>query len=277
MSRLPHELANGTYIVGGHLGHGGFGTIHVGLQVKPTKLTATTDAAGRGPPNQQTYTLPRPVAVKRLPDSEWCGSHSIGVAATAVREIKYLTQLTTPPARHKNIVDLYDVVADGGHLFLLLELCLVDLGVIIYGGQEVRHPSSGSSGSSASTTAAPLPALPACDIKAYAKAVLDAVAHCHAHGVVHQDLKPDNFFLSSGGVLKLGDFGLARRSGTSPKSPLRARACVWYRAPEVLYGSKEFTPQIDAWAVGCILAEMVRDWTGRGPHVVAVLAARMNE
>ena len=35
-----------------------------------------------------------------------------------------------------------------------------------------------------------------------------------------------------------------------------ARACLWYRPPEVLYGSRRFTPEIDMWAVGCILAEL---------------------
>ena len=85
--------------------------------------------------------------------------------------------------------------------------------VQLFGGS---HPSDYSpvvvdddTGSS-SLPADQLPALPAADVKTYARAVLSAVAHCHAHGVVHLDIKPDNFFLSANGALKLGDFEAVR-------------------------------------------------------------------
>eukprot|EP00731_Ephydatia_muelleri_P015350 Em0008g1070a len=66
-----------------------------------------------------------------------------------------------------------------------------------------------------------------------------------------------NLLLSHKGILKVGDFGLAREYG----SPLRAYTPVvvtlWYRAPELLLGSKMYSTPIDLWSVGCIFAELL--------------------
>jgi cyclin-dependent kinase 8/11 len=61
------------------------------------------------------------------------------------------------------------------------------------------------------------------------------------------------------GTIKIADFGLAR----VVKDPLRrlgddgAVVTIWYRPPEILLGSKHYTPAIDIWAVGCIFNELV--------------------
>ena len=56
---------------------------------------------------------------------------------------------------------------------------------------------------------------------------------------------------------QIGDFGLAREYG----SPLRAYTPIvvtlWYRAPELLLGAKEYSTSIDLWSVGCIFAEFL--------------------
>ena len=66
--------------------------------------------------------------------------------------------------------------------------------------------------------------------------------------------------VSSQGVVKIGDLGLARKF----KSPLQSLytgdkvvVTIWYRAPELLLGTRHYTPAVDLWAVGCILAELL--------------------
>lgn len=71
-------------------------------------------------------------------------------------------------------------------------------------------------------------------------------------------MKPANLLISNKGILKIADFGLARIYGND-KHRLYSHqvATRWYRAPELLYGSRIYTPSIDMWSVGCILAEMI--------------------
>ena len=62
--------------------------------------------------------------------------------------------------------------------------------------------------------------------------------------------------ISKDGILKLADFGLARASGIPVKNYTHEVVTLWYRPPDVLLGSKNYTTTIDIWSVGCILAEM---------------------
>jgi serine/threonine protein kinase len=57
-------------------------------------------------------------------------------------------------------------------------------------------------------------------------------------------------------VLKLADFGLARASGIPVKNYTHEVVTLWYRPPDVLLGSKNYSTSIDIWSVGCIFAEI---------------------
>jgi len=68
------------------------------------------------------------------------------------------------------------------------------------------------------------------------KQILRGTAYCHANGVMHRDLKPQNILVDKDGNLKLIDFGLARAFNIPLKDYTHEVVTLWYRSPEVLLG-----------------------------------------
>jgi len=100
--------------------------------------------------------------------------------------------------------------------------------------------------------------------------LLKALKYMHSAEVIHRDIKPSNLLLNSDCHLKVADFGLARSVGSATlfleasASGAAAKpqytdyvATRWYRAPEILLGSTEYTTSVDIWSVGCILGELI--------------------
>ena len=75
--------------------------------------------------------------------------------------------------------------------------------------------------------------------------------------MLHRDLKPQNLLINREGILKLADFGLARAFGIPVKNFTHEVVTLWYRAPDILMGSKNYSTSVDIWSVGCIFAEIV--------------------
>mmetsp|Transcript_23287 Transcript_23287/g.46356 ORF Transcript_23287/g.46356 Transcript_23287/m.46356 type:complete len:297 (-) Transcript_23287:4-894(-) len=154
-----------------------------------------------------------------------------GIPSTAIREISLLKEL-----QHCNIVRLYDVVHTERKLTLVFEFLDQDLKKyldVCDGGLEVPIT------------------------KSFLYQLLRGVAYCHHHRVLHRDLKPQNLLINREGELKLADFGLARAFGIPVRSYTHEVVTLWYRAPDVLMGSRKYSTPVDIWSVGCIFAEMV--------------------
>lgn len=161
------------------------------------------------------------------------GTTLSGFPNGALREIRALRELD-----HNNIVRLYDVVASGSAVVLVMELMVCDLANLLAGSRK------------------PLSEIRA---KRYAAQLLDGLVYMHGRHIIHRDLKPSNLLLSPEGVLKIADFGLARvhderREGESYTHQVATR---WYRAPELLFGARRYGVGVDLWAAGCILAELL--------------------
>jgi len=93
--------------------------------------------------------------------------------------------------------------------------------------------------------------------KSFLYQLLRGIAYCHEHRVLHRDLKPQNLLINMQGDLKLADFGLARAFGIPVRNYTHEVVTLWYRAPDVLLGSRKYSTSVDIWSVGCIFAEMV--------------------
>ena len=159
-------------------------------------------------------------------------SEADGVPSTAIREISLLKELN-----HTNIVKLLDIIHTDNKLFLVFEFLNQDLKKYM----ELYVNKNG---------------LPANLVKSYLFQMLHGIAYCHTHRILHRDLKPQNLLLSTEGLIKLADFGLARAFGVPIRSFTHEVVTLWYRAPEILLGCKYYSTEVDIWSIGGIFSEM---------------------
>ncbi|CAG9314727.1 unnamed protein product [Blepharisma stoltei] len=99
--------------------------------------------------------------------------------------------------------------------------------------------------------------MPLIFVKLYTYQLLRALAHTHAVGICHRDVKPQNMLVNSTThELKLCDFGSAKRliPGDQNVSYICSR---YYRAPELIFGAVEYKESIDIWSAGCVTAELL--------------------
>ena len=155
-----------------------------------------------------------------------------GVPSTAIREISLLKELD-----HLNIVKLLDIIHKDDKLFLVFEFLNQDLKKYM----ELYQCKSGLSLSL---------------VKSYLFQMLQGIAYCHTHRILHRDLKPQNLLLSADGLIKLADFGLARAFGVPLRSFTHEVVTLWYRAPEILLGCTYYSTEVDIWSIAGIFSEM---------------------
>ncbi|GAB4845276.1 Cyclin-dependent kinase D-1 [Ancistrocladus abbreviatus] len=167
------------------------------------------------------------VAIKKIR----LGKQKEGVNFTALREIKLLKELKDP-----NIIELIDAFPHKGNLHLVFEFMESDLEAVIRDRNIVLSPA---------------------DIKSYLQMTLKGLAFCHKKWVLHRDMKPNNLLIGADGQLKLGDFGLARIFGSPDRRFTHQVFARWYRAPELLFGTKQYGAAVDVWGAACVFAELL--------------------
>ncbi|ALC46702.1 maker207 [Drosophila busckii] len=156
---------------------------------------------------------------------------SEGVPSTAMREISLLKNL-----KHKNVVQLFDVIISGNNLYMIFEYLNMDLKKLMDKKKDVFTPEL---------------------IKSYMYQIFDALCFCHTSRILHRDLKPQNLLVDTAGNIKLADFGLARAFNVPMRALTHEVVTLWYRAPEILLGTKYYSTGVDIWSLGCIFAEMI--------------------
>ena len=153
-----------------------------------------------------------------------------GIPSTAIREISILKQM-----KHPNIIKLVDLIHGEKKLYLVFEFMDHDL-------KKFLDMNGGP--------------LPPQLVKSYLYQITSAIRYCHSKRILHRDLKPQNLLIDKNGVIKLADFGLARAFGVPIKTLTHEVLTLWYRAPEILLGQKEYSTPVDIWSLGLIFFEM---------------------
>ncbi|KAJ3888383.1 kinase-like domain-containing protein [Lentinula edodes] len=235
------------------LGDGSFGTVWLcdwhGTLPPNTPLSPMQCGAGARP----EWVGKRLVAVKRM-KKRWEGGWD------ECQQLKELESLRAIPF-HPNIIPLYDffLMPATKELYFVFESMEGNLYHLIKARK--GRPLAGGL------------------VASIFFQIVSGLSHIHAHGYFHRDMKPENVLVTTTGlfdyttlspvapphalpekdvvaIIKLADFGLARE--TKSKPPYTEYVSTrWYRAPEVLLLSRDYSNPVDMWALGTIMAELV--------------------
>ena len=167
------------------------------------------------------------VAIKKI---ERAFEHKLFTKRT-LRELKILRLLS-----HENVVQLKTIQRPKDkesfdEIYAVFEVMETDLGSIIKSQQE----------------------LSIAHIQFFLYQVLRGMKYIHSAGILHRDLKPRNLLVNGNCDLKICDFGLSRADipelyeAGAMTDYISTR---WYRAPELLLGSEDYTNSVDMWSIG---------------------------
>jgi len=157
-----------------------------------------------------------------------------GAPFTAIREASLLKEL-----KHSNIVTLHDIIHTKSSLTFVFEFVNTDLSQYLEKNAGGLHPKN---------------------VKLFLFQLLRGLSYCHRRRILHRDVKPQNLLISEIGELKLADFGLARAKSVPSHTYSHEVVTLWYRPPDVLLGSTNYTMSLDIWGVGCIFVEMMNGY-----------------
>ncbi|GAA5922180.1 uncharacterized protein JCM15063_003210 [Sporobolomyces koalae] len=248
---FPPPLAPRNWTVLKEVGDGSFGTVwladwHSTLNVPPGTQPP-------GPSSRPEYKGKQLVAIKRMKkafDGGWD-------ECMKLKELKSLRQIPM----HPNIIPLYDafLLPTTRELYFVFE-CMEGNLYQLTKSRKGRPLASGL-------------------VASIFYQILSGLDHIHSYGYFHRDMKPENLLITTTGladypasslfapahtppekdvvvVLKLADFGLAREIASKP--PYTEYVSTrWYRAPEVLLRSRDYSVPVDMWALGTILVEVL--------------------
>ena len=153
------------------------------------------------------------------------------IKKTMKRELKMLQRL-----HHPNIVQFQDAFKRKGNLFLVFEFVDKNLLELIEEHPKGLEPNL---------------------IRNIIFQLCKAIKYLHDQKIIHRDIKPENLLITENNETKLCDFGFARLISSNPEKLTDYVATRWYRAPELLISQGEYGPEVDYWAIGCIMGELV--------------------
>ncbi|TID16220.1 hypothetical protein CANINC_004218 [Pichia inconspicua] len=158
-----------------------------------------------------------------------------GFPITSNREIGLLQSFD-----HQNIVGLSEIMVEKNQVFMVFPYMNHDLSGILQQSQiQISHGEK----------------------KNIFLQLLKGIDYLHTKRVIHRDIKGSNILIDNQGILKITDFGLARKMKNinekliSPNYTNRV-ITLWYRPPEILLGSTDYGREVDIWGIGCILLEL---------------------
>lgn len=91
----------------------------------------------------------------------------------------------------------------------------------------------------------------------YIYQILRALDYCHSNGIIHRDVKESNILVYENNHIQLADFGISRTQFCIGESHTGNVCSLWWRAPEILLGDKQYDYGIDIWSVGIILLDFL--------------------
>ncbi|XP_023764849.1 calcium-dependent protein kinase 28 [Lactuca sativa] len=166
------------------------------------------------------------VAVKKIDKNKM-------ILPIAVEDVKREVKILQALSGHENVVQFHNAYEDSSYVYIVMELCeggeLLDR---ILGKKDSRYSEK--------------------DAAIVVRQMLKVAAECHLHGLVHRDMKPENFLFKSkkdDSHLKATDFGLSDfiRPGRKFTDIVGS---AYYVAPEVL--KRKSGPESDVWSIGVI-------------------------
>ena len=153
------------------------------------------------------------------------------VKKTMKRELKMLQRL-----HHPNVVEFQDAFRRKGNLFLVFEFVDKNLLELLQ-----EHPNG----------------LDPNLIRHLIYQLCKSIKYLHEQNIIHRDIKPENLLITDKMESKLCDFGFARLVSETNEKLTDYVATRWYRAPELLLSQGNYGKEVDYWAIGCIMGELV--------------------
>ena len=173
------------------------------------------------------------------------------------KSLEEATLLST--LHHPNIVGYHESFQERNSLYIVMEY-------IDWGDLEKKIEQRGMSH------------LPEKEVLFIFVQILLAIAYLHGKNILHRDIKPQNVFLTSSGIVKLGDFGVAKTLSSGMDLAMTVIGTPFYLAPEI-WESRPYNTAADIWSLGALLYQLCclkKPYDAKSPTELMVAVMRGN-